>query len=212
MILVGFLWTLKEFNFCPRKNWGNHAVQFSSGSLWPPKRLLFFLRVWMPRLLGDFRGIPAGLSLRLFVLGTRSVWVLFLFLSPRALSADGDPHPRWPTHQNKGDRGSWFSDKHHSLSLLSEGQGAWRFISRGSPPLSPSTGPPPHPTGAAKSKCQSRRRRCIPSRGQLVVATEGSVASLRRRLFQNLPVHSSGNSSSLFYDDTSVTLQSMFWR
>lgn len=50
------------------------------------------------------------------------------------LSADGDPHPRWPTHQNKRDRGSWFSDKHHSLSLLSEGQGAWRFISRGSPP------------------------------------------------------------------------------
>lgn len=91
-------------------------------------------------------------------------------------SADGDPHPRWPTHQNKRDRGSWFSDKHHSLSLLSEGQGAWRFISRGSPPLSPSTGPPPHPAGAAKSKCQSRRRRCIPSRGQLVVVTEGSVA------------------------------------
>lgn len=94
-------------------------------------------------------------------------------------SADGDPHPRWPTHQNKRDRGSWFSDKHHSLSLLSEGQGAWRFISRGSPPLSPSTSPPPHPTGAAKSKCQSRRRRCIPSRGQLVVATEGSVACLK---------------------------------
>jgi len=102
------------------------------------------------------------------------------------LSADGDPHPRWPSHQNKGDRGSWFSDKHHSLSLLSEGQGARRFISRGSPPLSPSTGPPPHPTGAAKSKCQSRRRRCIPPRGQLVVATEGSVVFLRRRLFKNL--------------------------
>lgn len=51
-----------------------------------------------------------------------------------SLSADGDPHPRWPTHQNKRDRGSWFSDKHHSLSLLSEGQGARRFISRGSPP------------------------------------------------------------------------------
>lgn len=92
------------------------------------------------------------------------------------LSADGDPHPRWPTHQNKRDRGSWFSDKHHSLSLLSEGQGARRFISRGSPPLSPSTGPPPHHTGAAKSKCQSGRRRRIPSRGQSVVATEGSFA------------------------------------
>lgn len=51
------------------------------------------------------------------------------------------------------------------------------------PPLSPSTSPPPHPTGAAKSKCQSRRRRCIPLRGQLVVATEGSVACLRIRLF-----------------------------
>lgn len=46
------------------------------------------------------------------------------------------------------------------------------------PPLSPSTSPPPHPTGAAKSKCQSRRRRCIPLKGQLVVATEGSVACL----------------------------------
>lgn len=103
-------------------------------------------------------------------------------------SADGDPHPRWPTHQNKRDRSSWFSDKHHSLSLLSEGQGAWRFISRGSPPLSPSTSPPPHPTGAAKSKCQSRRRRCIPSRGQLVVATDRSVACLRRRLKKkNIP-------------------------
>lgn len=65
------------------KDGGNHAVQFYSGPLWPPKRPLFFLRVWMPRLLGDFRGIPAGLSLRLFVLGTRSVWVLFPFLSPR---------------------------------------------------------------------------------------------------------------------------------
>lgn len=63
------------------KNWGTHAVQFYSGPLWPPKRPLFFLGVWIPRLLGDFRGIPAGLSLRLFVLGTRSVWVLFLFLS-----------------------------------------------------------------------------------------------------------------------------------
>lgn len=44
------------------------------------------------------------------------------------------------------------------------------------PPLSPCTGPPPHHTGAAKSKCQSGRRRCIPSRGQSVVATEGSFA------------------------------------
>lgn len=46
-------------------------------------------------------------------------------------------------------------------------------------PLSPSTSLPPHPTGAAKSKCQSRSGRCIPSRGQLVVATEGSVACFR---------------------------------
>lgn len=30
--------------------------------------------------------------------------------SLRCPSADGDPHPRWPTHQNKRDRGSWFSD------------------------------------------------------------------------------------------------------
>lgn len=56
------------------------------------------------------------------------------------LSADGDPHPRWPTHQNKRDRGSWFSDKHHSLSLLSEGRGgAQQFISRGSPPSTTTT-------------------------------------------------------------------------
>lgn len=42
--------------------------------------------------------------------------------------------------------------------------------------LSPSTGPPPHHTGAAKSKCQSGRRRCIPPRGQSLVATQGSFA------------------------------------
>lgn len=87
----------------------------------------------MPGLLGDFRGIPAGLSLRLFVLGTDLCEFCFSSSLLRP-SADGDPHPRWPTHQNKRDRGSWFPDKHHSLSLLSEGQGARRFISRGSPP------------------------------------------------------------------------------
>lgn len=58
------------------------------------------------------------------------------------------------------------------------------------PPLSPSTSPPPHPTGAAKSKCQSRSRRRIPSRGQLVVATEGSVARLdfkKKKSFYDRP-------------------------
>lgn len=46
--------------------------------------------------------------------------------------------PGGPHIKTRGDRGSWFSDKHHSLSLLSEGRGvgggARRFISRGSPP------------------------------------------------------------------------------
>lgn len=66
-------------------------------------------------------------------------------------SADGDPHPRWPTHQNKRVGSSWFSDKHHSLSLLCEGQGAWRFISGGSPPLSPCTGRPAVPQEPLKA-------------------------------------------------------------
>ena len=112
------------------------------------------------------------------------------------------------------------------------------------PPLSPSTGPPPHPTGAAKSKCQSRRRRCIPSKGQLVLATGGSVACLSQNIGEHLkkispdrpfPVTDlfprcgkkkqnetkkppktfpAGNFSSpfeiLLYDDSSVTLPSMF--
>lgn len=68
--------------------------------------VLFFSRsLWMPRLLGDFRGILAGLSLRLFVLGTRSVWVLFLFLSARPRVLMETLVPGGPTHQNK--RGSW---------------------------------------------------------------------------------------------------------
>lgn len=92
-------------------------------------------------------------------------------------SADGDPHPRWPTHQNKRDRGSRFPDKHHSLSLLWEGQGARRFISRGSPPAIALQRPTAQHTGAAKSKCQSGRRRCIPSRGQPVVAPPAASAS-----------------------------------
>lgn len=173
------------------KNRGNHAVQFYSGPLWPPKHLLFFLRVWMPRLLGDFRGIPAGLSLRLFVLGTRSVWVLFLFLFPR-------PECWWRpasqvahTSKQEGSRLLVFRQTSLTFFVVWGTGGARRFISRGSPPhpLSPSTSPLPHPTGAAKSKCQSRRRRCIPSKGQLVVATEGSVARLSQntgQLFKNL--------------------------
>lgn len=185
-------WPKKFRPLSLEKTWGNHAVQFYSGSLWPPKRLLFFLRVWMPRLLGDFRGIPAGLSLRLFVLGTRSVWVLFLFLFSR-------PECWWRpasqvAHTSKQEGSRLLVFRQTSLTFFvvwgtGGGRGARRFISRGSPPLSPSTSPLPHPTGAAKSKCQSRRRRCIPSKGQLVVATEGSVARLSQNtgeLFKNL--------------------------
>lgn len=154
-------------------------MQFYSGPLWPPKRLLFFLFeclvCWVTSV-----GFQQACHSDCLSWG-RDLCESCFSSSLLGPSADGDPHPRWPTHQNKRDRGSWFSDKHHSLSLLSEGQGAWRFISRGSPPLSPSTSSPPHPTGAAKSKCQSRRRRCIPSRGQLVVATEGSVVLFKKK-------------------------------
>jgi len=129
----------------------------------------------MPRLLGDFRGIPTGLSLRLFVLGTRSVWVLFLFFSPRP---ECWRRPASQVAHTSKQEGSWLLVfRQTSLTFFVVwGTGGMVFISRGSPPLSPSTSPLPHPTGAAKSKCQSRRRWCIPSKGQLVVATEGSVA------------------------------------
>ena len=149
------------------------------GPLWPPKRLLFFQRVWMPRLLGDFRGIPAGLSLRLFVLGTRSVWVLFLFLSPRARVLMETRIPGGPHIKTRGIAALGFQTNitHFLCCLRDRGHGG--LSPEDLPPLSPSTSPPPHPTRAAKSKCQSRRRRCIPSKGQLVVATEGSVACLR---------------------------------
>lgn len=91
------------------------------------------------------------------------------------LSADGDPHPRWPTHQNKRDRGSWFQTNITHFLCCRRDRGHGRLSPEDLPPLSPSTGPPALHTGAAKSKCQSGRGRCIPSRGQSVVATQGSL-------------------------------------
>lgn len=103
---------------------------------WAP--LVFSVCVfWMPRLLGDFRGIPAGLSLRLFVLGTRSVWVLFLFLSPRAWVLMETRIPGGPHIKTRGIAAlSFQTNITHFLCCLRD-RGAWRFISRGSPPPTP---------------------------------------------------------------------------
>lgn len=64
---------------------------------------------------------------------------------------------------------------HFLCCLRDRGHGALSPEDLGPLLLSPCTSPPPRP--AAKSKRQSRRRCCIPSRGQLVAATEGSVAT-----------------------------------
>lgn len=116
-------------------------------------------------------------------------WGRYLWLAPPLRlgpSADGVPHPRWPTHQNK--RGSqllvFMTNITHFLCFLRDvcvGRWGSQFISEDLPRPSlcyclPLAHCPIHPTGAAKSKCQSRRNCCIPYKGQLVVATEGFVA------------------------------------
>ena len=74
-----FVQHLKSLKPLSSLTWGTHAVHSARALCGHLNASCFSCLV----LLGDFRGIPAGLSLRLFVLGTRSVWVLFLFLSPR---------------------------------------------------------------------------------------------------------------------------------
>lgn len=100
-----------------------------------------------------------------------------------APGADGGPRPRWPhTSKQAGIVALGFQTNiTHFLCCPGDGGrgGGHSGLSPEDlphPTLSPSTGPLPHPTGAAKSNCQSRRRCCIPLKGQLVAATEGFAA------------------------------------
>lgn len=156
------------------------------------------LRLWMPRLLGDFRGIPTALSLRLFVQGTRCVccaWVLFPFLSVAARVLMETRIPGGPHIKTRGIAALAFQTNithflcclrdrgHDSLSPenLPPRPPPYPLHATHTPPSTPSryhlpSSLPPHPTGAAKSKCQSQSGRCIPSGAPLLVATDGSAA------------------------------------
>lgn len=138
--------------------------------------LLFFLRVLnAPRLLGDFRGIPrqpCHSDCLSWGRDPRESCFPSSLLGLRVLMETripGGPHIK-----TRGMAALGFQTNiTHFLCCLRDRRGARRFISRGSPlpphapSLSPSTVPLPHPTGAAKSKRQSRERCCIPRRGQL---------------------------------------------
>lgn len=122
--------------------------------------------------------IPAALSLRLFVLGTRSVSPVSLPLSSDRVLMEtripGGPHIK-----TGGSVALGFQTNitHFLCCLRDRGHGGLSAEDLAPLLLSPSTSPLPHPT--AKSKRQSRRRCCIPPKGQLpvVVATAGSFAT-----------------------------------
>lgn len=152
----------------------------------------------MPRLLGDFRGIPTALSLGLFVQGTRCVccvWVLFPFLSVAARVLMETRIPGGPHIKTRGIAALAFQTNitHFLCCLRDRGHDGlspedlppppppYPLHATHTPPSTPSryhlpSSLPPHPTGAAKSKCQSRSGRCIPSGAPLLVATDGSAA------------------------------------